>query len=97
LWRRPVEDWTFAFLRDEFRARNVTPDISTFARSDVDPAWQVAVERYLQVLGNRHRALVASTQGAVAERSNHEAVVGRLSTALDAEKKTSGRLAAEVE
>ncbi|HEV8501172.1 MAG TPA: methyltransferase domain-containing protein [Casimicrobiaceae bacterium] len=97
LWRRPVEDWTFAVLRDEFRARNVTPDISTIARSDVDPAWQVAVERYLQVLGNRHRALVASTQGAVAERSNHEAVVGRLSTALDAEKKTSGRLAAEAE
>ncbi len=28
LWRRPVEHWTFAFLRDEFRARSVTQDVS---------------------------------------------------------------------
>jgi O-antigen chain-terminating bifunctional methyltransferase/kinase len=95
LWRRPVEDWTFAFLRDEFRARNVTQDISAIERSDAGPAWQAAVERYLQVLGNRHRALVASTQSEAPDRGNHEAVVRRLSTALDEEKNFRGRLAAE--
>ena len=97
LWRRPVEDWTFAFLRDEFRARNVTQDVSAIARSDAGPAWQAAIERYLQMLGDRQRALDASVQREAAEHSERKAVVARLSTALDEEKRTGGRLAAEGE
>ena len=97
LWRRPVDDWTFVFLRDEFRARNVTQDVSAIGRSDAGPAWQAAVERYLEVLSDRQRTLVASLERQAAELSNREAVIFRLSTALDEEKKTSGRLAAAAE
>jgi len=94
LWTRPIDEWTFTWLRDTLRhAGHATErDVKVAA-----PTWEFAIERYLEVVAAHQKRLADMIDQVARDGDERAQAVAQLAAAMSDGRTASNTFAAAVE